>query len=261
MKELTVVDDPGPTLQSGTHPVVAPDIAAIGYIPLCSNPPQQYVGTPGIGHVFGSGNYDPPPDLRSVDDFVRYLASRREYRGALLISDLLVQFDSRGRAGRVSFKVLTDFFGCGYTPAQKLGFRPSTLAAPDPGSHQWNKRKLAHLKGNTKGGQRLVIQRKNGFVQLVHWQTFRLSGLLALSAQITTGAPVSYAWIQVNYTVHASGAHEAYLTGSSIPTIQTFSSWTPKAKRCMTTNTPSQIAHFLAGQATAPHFGWRERIV
>jgi hypothetical protein len=262
MKTTVLVQD-GPQGTPAFKSLSGPDIAGIAYIPHCVDPPAHYAATRGMDLVFGSGNYE-PPILNGPEDLIRYLATRREYRGAIMLSGIAASFDMAGQATSVSFTALEDRLGCGYTPFQILRFKPTTLPAPPPGSLQWAKSKMAHSKGMTKGGKRWDIVRAPGRVEIVHWQTFRLRGVVAASSYVITGYPAPFAWIQINYTLDMKKGCSAHVTGSSIPTIQMFRSWTALQRRCMLSNSPSQIQTFLAGNSAhrmAPSFGWKAKIV
>jgi hypothetical protein len=244
--------------------VAGRDIAAIGYIPQCIDPPGAYSSVTGMGLMFRSGNYQPPSDISGPTDFVRYLASRREYRGALMVSNIEVIFERTADPKRVSFTILDDAFGCGYTLVQSLGSRPTGLPRPAPGSHQWRKSMVAPLKGKTRGGSRLRIRGTSGMVQVDHWQTFQLSWAMQKAARAMTGSAPPFAWMMVTCRVFGDGGTDAHATASCVPTIRTFSDWRPLPGRCMLQNAQLEIDQFVLGtdrRRLAPSWGWRERLI
>lgn len=227
------------------------DLGLIGFIPHLTKIPHAYGGHAGIDLVFRSGNYDPPA-VGSSDGFIRYLATRQEYRGAVAMWDLRLYLDDAGVPVRVSFKGLDDIFACGYTLLrQKPKYRPSSFPPPEPGSQQWKKGPIFPSKGRTIPGLERVTSRVNAdnSVEIIFFQPFRLSPLVDLGGYLFTHKFAAYAWCQIRQRIWPNGNQQAFILGSCLPSLQSLIDWNLGGRRCMLAASPAEITAFLAAPA------------
>src|SRR5947209_3982359 len=100
-----------------------PDVAIVGWIPFfdgIADLPEGHNYQPSVAMhlLFNSGNHAPPDEFRGgYNDFVVWLRSRRDYRGALYIRDVVLRYEENRPAPIISYQVEGVM---GYTPPRLI---------------------------------------------------------------------------------------------------------------------------------------------
>lgn len=215
-----------------------PDIAIVGWIPyfarLADLPKGNNYQTSLAMHLlFNSGNNEPPREFVSgYDEFAEWLQSRKDYRGALYIRDVVLRYEEGRPAPIISYQVEGIM---GYTPIQLVlgSFR---LAVP-----------LRGQSPNDYPEPLTEVLPENRGVSVSFRYSFKLSPIVDIVQRAITGRWAPNAWGAIDYEISKNGRVRVNTSGTAIPTQDVYLDWkrVDNFRHDMLQNNSPEIRAFL----------------
>jgi len=225
-----------------------PDIAIVGWIPyfgaLADLPAGHNYKTSLAMHLlFNSGNDEPPTEFSGgYEEFADWLKSRKDYRGALYLHDVILRYEEDKPAPIISYQVEGIM---GYTPIQlKLGIFKGAI----------------RLKGQSPNDYPEPLTQalpENRGVTISFRYCFKLSPIVDIMQRAITGRWAPNAWGAIDYEISKSGRVRINTSGTAIPTQDIYVDWkrVDNYRHDMLANSSQNIRGFLndtPGCADAP---------
>lgn len=197
-----------------------PDIAIVGWIPYFDRMADlpaghNYKASLAMHLLFNSGNNEPPKSFADYHTFIAWLRSRRDYRGALYIHDVILRYKTGKPAPIISYQVEGVM---GYTPLQ-LKFPGISVSLPG---------RLGRLKGQSPNDyiQPLTnVLPGNRGISITFNYRFKLSPIMDVLQRAITGRWAPNAWAGIDYEISNDGRVRIATTGTSIPTQDVYIDW------------------------------------
>lgn len=166
--------------------------------------------------LFNSGNAAPPDQFAGgYSEFLGWLKSRQDYRGAMYIRDVILRYEENRAAPIISF----DAEGImGYTPP-KLRIAGITLTPPG---------KFRRFKGvspNDYPDPDVDLLLDNRGVKILFTFQFKLSPLMDNLQRLITGRWAPNAWAAIEYEIRSTGRVRIAATGTAIPSQDIYIDW------------------------------------
>jgi hypothetical protein len=198
-----------------------PDVAVVGWIPFFDRikdlpAGHNYQASLATHLLFNSGNAEPPDEFTGgYNEFLGWLGSRQDYRGALYIRDVILRYDADKPAPIISFQAQGIM---GYTPP-RLRIGGITLTPPG---------RLARLKGVSPNDypapdvEPLPLHRG---IKILFTYQFKLSPIMDKLQRAITGRWAPNAWAAIEYEIRSTGRVRIAVTGTAIPSQDVYVNW------------------------------------
>lgn len=238
--------------------VFGPPLLSVAWIPYYANVEEieqpTAVTNPKWKDAFrlllSTSNSAPPFRFAGRSDVRGFLAAKN-FRAALGLCDVKLESDRSGSPVRISLSFLQEV---GYT-----AIRDATLdvfgVMAGPMSKNPVVRKYVRGKKVADEHPKVVWNRDDNFVDIVHEIKFRISGPLALAVKLKVHEWPAYAWMRNTYRIYASDSVSIWSAGSFIPNECSFVDWKPSGDHSMMKETESEFDTFLFAGANAEPLG------
>lgn len=197
-----------------------PDIAIVGWIPYSERVADlpaghNYKASIAMQLLFNSGNEEPPKTFADHNAFMTWLRSRKDYRGALYIHDVILRYEDGKPAPIISYQVEGVM---GYTPP-RLKLPGIRLSLPG---------RLGRLKGQSPNDYIQPLTRAlpdNRGVSITFNYRFKLSPIMDILQRAITGRWAPNAWAGIDYEIRKDRAVRIATTGTAIPSQDVYVDW------------------------------------
>ena len=237
-----------------------PDVAVVGWIPYFDRirdipPGHNYQASLAMHLLFNSGNDAPPHEFTGgYTEFLRWLDSRDDYRGALYIRNVVLRYDGVNPAPSVSFEAKGIM---GFTPPR---LKIAGLTLTPPGKY----RRLKGVSPNDYPDPEVIPLPANRGAKILFTFQFKLSPIMDKLQRLISGRWAPNAWAAIEYEILNTRVVRIATTGTAIPSQDVYIDWKRKSdsRFDMLQNSPRYIQGFLndtPGCADAPRVYSRTR--